>query len=58
MGLLMVAGFGPVWSDPVWTWPVRSGQWGGRRGVVGGRRRSIWAEHGPVRDEWADVRHQ
>ena len=51
MGRLMSTGFGPVWSDPVWTWPVCSGRCGGRRGVVGGRGRSAWAEHGPVRDD-------
>ena len=55
MGLLMAAEAGPVWSDPVWTWPVHSGRWGGCRGVVGGRRRSIWADHDHVWDKGAVV---
>jgi len=51
MGLLMSTGFGPVLSDPVWTWPVRSGQCVGRRGMVGSLWGSACAEHGPVWDK-------
>ena len=51
MGLLMAIEASPVWSDLVWTWPVCRGRWGGRRGMVGGRVRSVCAEHGPFRDK-------
>ena len=41
------------------------GRCGGCRGVVGvhgrsvgSRGRSVWAEHGPLRDEWAGVGHR
>jgi len=51
MGLLMATEAGPVWSGQVLSCPVCSGRWGGRRGLVDGRGRSAWAEHGPVRDE-------
>ena len=51
MGLLMAAEAGPVWSDPVWTWPFCSGRWGGHCGVVGSRGCSACAEHGPVWDK-------
>ena len=50
MGLLMATEAGSVWSGMVWSCPVRSGCWGGRRGVVGGRGRSFWLEYGPVWD--------
>ena len=55
MGRLMLTGFGPVWSDLVWTWPVRSEHFGGRCGVVGGRGRSAWAEHDPFQEALFDA---
>ena len=49
---VMLTGFSQFLSDLVETWPVRGGRCSGRRGVVGNRRRSLWAEHCPEMVFW------
>ena len=47
MGWVRAVGCGQFWSNLVKTWTVRGDRCRGRRGVVGGRRSSVWAEHCP-----------
>ena len=47
MGPVMLTGFGQFWSDLVETWVVRGERRSGRRGMIGGRRSSLWAKHCP-----------